>query len=90
MESRLDRRRSRVGLGVTLLVGVVGVAVGLWAHDLATVIAAVGFVALMWLVTGPLLRWLRRGEGPHATSGEGDRRRTDYLRIRYPGDHQGG
>ena len=84
------RWRRLLALACTLTVGGLGVWGGIASDDPVLVGVAVGFVVVVLLLGGPVLRWLRRGDGPYATSGEADRSREEYLRIRYPGDNRGG
>ncbi|NHA69067.1 hypothetical protein [Phycicoccus flavus] len=86
-----DTRLRRVVAGFCLLVVLVS---GLWhavaRDDPATGVTAVGFVVVVWLLGGPVLRWLRRGDGPYDTGSDADRSRADRVRMRYPGDNRGG
>ncbi len=85
MSARSDTVRNRVGAAVMVLLGLTTVVVGVVTGDVAMAVAGAVFVVAVGLVLGPLLRWLRRGEGPHSTRGRADDDREAYVRLRHNG-----
>lgn len=77
--------RRGLALVLTLLVGAAGVTVGIVRGDPLTALAGVVFAVVVFVIAGPLTRWLRRGDGPYATRSETDDEREAYARLRHNG-----
>lgn len=84
------RWRRILALTLVLAFGVAGVTTAILTGDLATALITILFVVLFLFASGPLMRWLRRGEGPHATSSVADADRATYVRLRHSGGNGSG
>ncbi|MBR7742239.1 hypothetical protein KC207_02885 [Phycicoccus sp. BSK3Z-2] len=80
----------RVAIVCTALVAVLFGTAGIVTGDLGTTLIGVGFVVVMVVLSVPGLRWLRRGDGPHATRSAADEDRETYVHLRHTGGNSNG
>ena len=85
MTPRQETAGRWVGGALGLGAGAAFVVAGFVAGDVVTVLVGLGIPIVVAVLGGPVIRWLRRGDGPHDIRSQGDAGREKYVRLRHSG-----